>query len=612
MSGATLEHKASSGAPDAGLLGSDDQTGVVEAIVSVTGVRDHDNDVIEPGAYAKTLKNRRPKGIFSHDWGRWVARTEHIEELMPGDPRLPAATKDGQPWPEGAGGLYVRARFNLATREGKDGYENVKFFSETGECEWSVGYRVPPGKATKDKAGTRRIKEMDLFEFSPVLFGANSMSSTLAVKSAEGAEPEPDEFVAAADTEAWQELEDEADQVPDEELDAPDGPPDEEDAQEDEAPAEEEEADPEEGAEADEEDAHDTGDTSDGGAQEEGDTADGDAGDAGDDGDAADGAEGEKGSSASLNRSPRQNWVEKAGELPAYVREIARSIHEKRGMPLEQAIPIAIAQIKKWAAGGGGVNADTRAKAVRALAEWEKLKAASHAKKDVKMAEDASQEVIESETYPHLPGTYEELREQIRLAAVKVLGGAHVEVMGTWPDHAVVTAYGEDGRAKAYEVPYSVTSEGATAAETVTLAEPEAVELTVAVDGVEEPGEALLPFASQLADVTAGLKTWLTHAPESKAGRVLSAVNERRLLGAVESLVAVLKAAGLNIDTKPRQADEKEEDEPSAETVLVSDSTAPSARPDNKALRPEGTTLLDPALLARGYRLAADASSRRM
>lgn len=81
------------------------------------------------------------------------------------------------------------------------------------------------------------------------------------------------------------------------------------------------------------------------------------------------------GSSASLNRSPRKNWVEDAGELPPYIREIARSIERKRGMPLSQAIPIAIAQVKKWAAGGENVSAATRAKAAKAVAAWEALKA---------------------------------------------------------------------------------------------------------------------------------------------------------------------------------------------------------------------------------------------
>jgi len=558
-----LERKAAATAPDVGLLDTDDATGVVEAIVSVTGVRDHDDDIIEPGAYAKTLKTRTPKGIFHHDWHRWASKTLVIEEWMPGDSRLPAQTKDGQAWPQGAGALYVKTQYNLATKEGSDAYQNVKFFGP--ECEWSVGYRVPAGKSTRGKDGVRRIKEIDLFEYSPVLFGANSMSSTLAVKT--------------LDVEELTELDAEAEAVPDDELldeaAVPEQPDDDADPDE----ADEEEAD----QDAEEDEAAEPG--------EEDQEADGDADNDGD------GSTEGKGSSASLNRSPKQNWVEKAGELPAYIREIARSIHEKRGTPLDRAIPIAIATVKKWARGGDGVNPDTQAKAAKAVAEWEKLKATSHAGK-----KDDQAETIESTLFPHLPGTYEELREQIRQEAAKTFANAvHIEVMGTWPDHAVLNVYAEDGAAKAFEVPYSVGGE--TTSETIALAEPEPVELLVSVDGQEETGEKMLPFPSQIEDVTSGVKAWLTHAPQTKAGRVLSAANERRLLGAVESLVAVLKAAGLEIDARPKQADDELDDAPS-EPIVASDSTAPSARPDTKTI--------DPTLLARGYRALAEASARRL
>jgi hypothetical protein len=84
-------------------------------------------------------------------------------------------------------------------------------------------------------------------------------------------------------------------------------------------------------------------------------------------------------SSASLDKSPKHNWVEDAGGLPPYVRKLARGIM-KSGHDLASAISIAISRIKVWAAGGGDVNAETRAKAAKALAQWEKAKAKSHVK----------------------------------------------------------------------------------------------------------------------------------------------------------------------------------------------------------------------------------------
>lgn len=76
----------------------------------------------------------------------------------------------------------------------------------------------------------------------------------------------------------------------------------------------------------------------------------------------------------------KHNWVEKAGGLPQYICEIAKDIHEQDGKDIGTAISIAVSRCKVWAAGGGGVKPDTRAKAAAAIAQWEKMKASSHAK----------------------------------------------------------------------------------------------------------------------------------------------------------------------------------------------------------------------------------------
>lgn len=98
----------------------------------------------------------------------------------------------------------------------------------------------------------------------------------------------------------------------------------------------------------------------------------------------------------SLDRSPKKNWVERAGQLPAYIQHIAKDIHEERGLPLDQAIPIAISRVKVWAT-GKGVSKETQAKAAKALAEWEALKAKSHAKKagsKVRASETAVEKIV--------------------------------------------------------------------------------------------------------------------------------------------------------------------------------------------------------------------------
>ena len=83
-----------------------------------------------------------------------------------------------------------------------------------------------------------------------------------------------------------------------------------------------------------------------------------------------------------LNWSPRKNWIEIVnGDLPKFITDVAMGIMKGTGYPRERAIPIAISRIKVWARGGGGVNADTVAKAAAALAAWEALKAKAAARR---------------------------------------------------------------------------------------------------------------------------------------------------------------------------------------------------------------------------------------
>jgi phage head maturation protease len=69
----------------------------------------------------------------------------------------------------------------------------------------------------------------------------------------------------------------------------------------------------------------------------------------------------------------------KGMQLPAFVQHVAKDLMESRGMPESEAIATAIAQCKRWAAGGPDVKPETRAKAAAAVAEWERLKAGTHA-----------------------------------------------------------------------------------------------------------------------------------------------------------------------------------------------------------------------------------------
>lgn len=75
-------------------------------------------------------------------------------------------------------------------------------------------------------------------------------------------------------------------------------------------------------------------------------------------------------SGAPFSTSRTSNYIAKQGGLPEFFRKIVRGIREGTpGMSLSHAIRLAYGALRRWAAGLGGVNADTRAKAIAALAE---------------------------------------------------------------------------------------------------------------------------------------------------------------------------------------------------------------------------------------------------
>jgi len=158
----------------------DADKGIVSAYVSVTGVIDMGNDVIEPGAFMSTLSKRMPKVLANHDWGQIVGKTLVAREVEPGARELPRSIRSlGD-----AGALYVEGQFNLKSARGRDAFEDVKFFG--GEQEYSIGYLVPPGMATKGAGAPRRIHGLELYEWSMVPFGMNVHTRTAGVKAAVG------------------------------------------------------------------------------------------------------------------------------------------------------------------------------------------------------------------------------------------------------------------------------------------------------------------------------------------------------------------------------------------------------------------------------------------
>lgn len=162
----------------AGQLSVNEAEGIVECFVSGVGNKDGVGDIIVPGAFDASLKRRKPRVVWGHDWNHPIGKVLEIYEVSPGDFRLPSKMKAA-----GIGGLYARVQFNLKSEKGREAFSNIIFFGE--DQEWSIGYKT----LNSDYDGRKQanlLKELELFEVSPVLHGANNLTATISIKSADG------------------------------------------------------------------------------------------------------------------------------------------------------------------------------------------------------------------------------------------------------------------------------------------------------------------------------------------------------------------------------------------------------------------------------------------
>lgn len=126
-------------------------------------------EVVEPGAFAKTLKERGHKVriCHQHDWKEVIGKPVELRE----DER----------------GLYVKAQLVLDVQRAREDYALMKAGALD---ELSIGYQV-----IKDEPGSvgglkvRKLKELKLYEISPVTVAANDQAVITGVKAAP--EPEP-------------------------------------------------------------------------------------------------------------------------------------------------------------------------------------------------------------------------------------------------------------------------------------------------------------------------------------------------------------------------------------------------------------------------------------
>lgn len=142
-------------------LKADDETRTVEGFASVFNNIDSYSDIVMPGAFAKSIKGRKPAMLWQHNSDCPIGVWDEMEEQKKG--------------------LYVKGRI-LPTTHGNDAYTLVKEGAISG---MSIGYAARKWETDSDK-GIRKLTEVELYEVSLVTFPANEKALVTRVKSEDG------------------------------------------------------------------------------------------------------------------------------------------------------------------------------------------------------------------------------------------------------------------------------------------------------------------------------------------------------------------------------------------------------------------------------------------
>jgi HK97 family phage prohead protease len=171
---------------------ADDQ-GIVEAVVAVFGNIDEGGDILHPGAFTKTLQERGHKvrvlnAHNSFSLADVIGKPLEIREIPRED--LPFELQSG--FPEVSGGLYTKTQYLMNTPEGKGAFERIKAGAVD---EYSFGYdavQVDFDEVERgdQKISVRNLRQVRLWEYSPVVFAMNAATATVGVKDSVSTAPD--------------------------------------------------------------------------------------------------------------------------------------------------------------------------------------------------------------------------------------------------------------------------------------------------------------------------------------------------------------------------------------------------------------------------------------
>ena len=141
----------------------DEETGVFEGIGNKTDFKDFADDIIEKGAFQKSISKRMPKLLWQHKTDEPIGIfTEAFEDEE---------------------GLKVKGQLLINdVQRAKEAHALLKAGAIDG---LSIGFSIPAGGAEMKSDGTRIINEVNLHEVSLVTFPCNAKSTVSSVKSVE-------------------------------------------------------------------------------------------------------------------------------------------------------------------------------------------------------------------------------------------------------------------------------------------------------------------------------------------------------------------------------------------------------------------------------------------
>jgi HK97 family phage prohead protease len=144
----------------------DEEKGILKGYASVGGFADSYGDIVEPGAYRKTLREHkdRIRMCWQHDFreplGRPHVLKEHDHNHLPEELL--------EKYPEATCGLYFECRISDTTR-GRD----AKTLLRDGVLdEMSIGYDIYPDGEHLDEKGFNHLTDIILYEYSLVTMAA--------------------------------------------------------------------------------------------------------------------------------------------------------------------------------------------------------------------------------------------------------------------------------------------------------------------------------------------------------------------------------------------------------------------------------------------------------